>query len=235
MCVLAPVGQAFAAEAPQEAPCLGELQAISTDTGVPESVLDTLSQLMSGKEGNPDSAQIAWPWVISLDGQRQWFATRAEALSALKTAWSDNSTSLKAGCMMIDVARHRAAFETLDDFLSADQNMLYAARLLAEIHKESDSWIEAAGTFYSRVVAQKRSFQARFATAWHPEDHPTFRTSTSLASTWSLAGERPVGSAIAHSAPTALDTPLQPAPGSLVPLARVSSTQGMIMPEGGSQ
>jgi soluble lytic murein transglycosylase-like protein len=68
------------------------------------------------------------------------------------------------GCFQLNYRWHGAAFDTLDQMLSPDDNADYAAQFLRQLYRESGSWRAAAGLYHSRTPHLKARYLARFDT-----------------------------------------------------------------------
>jgi len=55
-----------------------------------------------------------WPWTINAEGQGPYFATRAEAISAVQRLQEQGVRSIDVGCMQVNLLHHPQAFATME-------------------------------------------------------------------------------------------------------------------------
>ncbi|WP_421702023.1 lytic transglycosylase domain-containing protein [Aliiroseovarius sp.] len=140
--------------------CIAAANRAAEATDVPNDVLLAISILETAR---PEVTPLAaWPWTVSVRGERFHFATRNAAAGFMKTSIQNGEVALEAGCFLIDLSRHGAGFPTMLHSLDPETNALYAARLLLELYREKGDWDLAAGVYHSRSVALARDYAARF-------------------------------------------------------------------------
>ena len=136
-------------------------------SGVPLSVLLAVSLTETG-HGDGDSVR-PWPWTVAIEGERQWFDTRDQALAFAEARHGQGIENFELGCFQIDWSEHHENFVSIDQMLDPLANAIYAAGFLNTLHQEGQGWSEAADAFHPRppdIADQSRAmFEAHRATA----------------------------------------------------------------------
>ncbi len=186
------------------------------ETGVPLEALRSLSNTSSANDGvNP---LRPWPWTVNLEGHGVWFDTANQAQAYVFRHFRNGARHFDVGCFQINYERHGAAFSTVEDMFNPSKNANFAAGYLKRLHAELGSWERAVGAYQA---------QSRSQTLENP-----LHLRENLSSTSSEQGFDPQGRATAnaHSVQNPGQRHIQY--GSLVPLARQSSSGALIGPDG---
>lgn len=143
-----------------ESLCLDAARVAAERTGVPYAVLLAISQTETGR--NRGGSVQPWPWTINDSGDGAWFDSRQEAETYAEGALAAGRTSFDLGCFQLNYRWHNEGFASLDAMLDPEQNALYAARFLAQLHAESGDWSVAAGAYHSRTEVYADRYRERF-------------------------------------------------------------------------
>jgi hypothetical protein len=164
--VLAP-----AANAATRASAFGlcEQAAVRAETarGLPGGLLPALARVESGR---PDAAGIVrpWPWTIDVEGQGRFFASKEEAVAAVRLLQAAGVKSIDVGCLQVNLMHHPSAFASLEAAFDPAANALYAARFLSALHARDDDWTHAIAAYHSETEQLGSAYRARVLALWHP-------------------------------------------------------------------
>ncbi|HJS84877.1 MAG TPA: transglycosylase SLT domain-containing protein [Acetobacteraceae bacterium] len=139
--------------------------------GLPGGLLPALARVESGR---PDAAGVVrpWPWTIDVDGQGRFFASKAEAVEAVRALQADGTHSIDVGCLQVNLLHHPAAFPTLEAAFDPAANALYAARFLAALHARDNDWAHAIAAYHSETQRLGSAYRERVLAIWHPDEAP---------------------------------------------------------------
>lgn len=132
---------------------------------LPVRLLGAIAEVESGR---PDSAGVIhpWPWTINAEGQGQYFASKQQAIDAVRTLQLRGVRSIDVGCMQVNLMHHPNAFASLDEAFDPTANAHYAGRFLNSLYGESGSWLQAAAAYHSQTPAIGAPYQAMVAARW---------------------------------------------------------------------
>lgn len=172
------------AGAPQALPspgayCEAAIYAAERTVSLPPRVLSAIAEVESGRPDAATGALHPWPWTIDADGQGQFFATKAQAIAAVRTLQAQGMRSIDVGCMQVNLMHHPNAFASLDEAFDPWRNALYAARFLNTLYGASGSWLVAIAAYHSetpsigadyrqRVMARLQFPDAQGLAGWAP-------------------------------------------------------------------
>ena len=132
---------------------------------LPARLLGAIAEVESGR---PDTKGIIrpWPWTINAEGRGQFFATKQEAIAAVRALQVSGVRSIDVGCMQVNLMYHPNAFASLEEAFDPPANALYAARFLNSLYGASQSWVQATAAYHSETPAIGADYQRRVATRW---------------------------------------------------------------------
>jgi hypothetical protein len=107
-----------------------------------------------------------WPWTINAEGRGQFFATKQDAIAAVRALQLSGVRSIDVGCMQVNLMYHPNAFASLDEAFDPPANALYAARFLNSLYGASQSWVQATAAYHSETPAIGADYQRRVASRW---------------------------------------------------------------------
>lgn len=114
----------------------------------PPGLLGVVAKVESGRPSA--GGLVAWPWTIDVDGQGQFFDSKAAAIAAVRQAQAAGAHYIDVGCMQVDLRLHPHAFASLEEAFDPVANADYAARLLLELHRDAGgNWFLAVGRYHS--------------------------------------------------------------------------------------
>ncbi len=149
--------------------CEGAATDAESGRRLPIGLLPALAQVESGR---PDAAGTVrpWPWTIDVEGQGQFFATKAQAVAAVRALQAAQIRSIDVGCLQVNLLHHPAAFASLEQAFDPTTNARYAARFLDALHGRYGSWQSAIAAYHSETPLLGAAYRARVLAIWHPGD-----------------------------------------------------------------
>ncbi|MEJ0016530.1 MAG: transglycosylase SLT domain-containing protein [Acetobacteraceae bacterium] len=133
--------------------------------GLPARLLGAIAEVESGR---PDNSGVIrpWPWTINAEGRGQFFASKQQAIDAVRSLQAQGVRSIDVGCMQINLLHHPNAFASLDEAFDPTANARYAARFLNTLYGMSQSWLQAAAAYHSQTPAIGAEYGQRVAARW---------------------------------------------------------------------
>jgi hypothetical protein len=133
---------------------------------LPAKLLQTIGIVESGRL-DPASGRVApWPWTINVAGIDHIFASKADAIEAVRNLQKTGIRSIDVGCMQINLMHHPDAFASLDEAFDPASNTQYGARFLSALYQEIGNWPQAAAAYHSRTEALGESYKTRVMALW---------------------------------------------------------------------
>ena len=132
---------------------------------LPPRLLGAIAEVESGR---PDAAGNVhpWPWTINVEGRGEFFASKRQAVEAVRTLQAQGMRSIDVGCMQVNLMHHPNAFASLDAAFDPTANALYAARFLNTLYGISGSWVQATAAYHSQTPAIGADYQQRVMARW---------------------------------------------------------------------
>ena len=135
--------------------CSAAAQQAGTEYGVGFDLLQTIAVVESGKWDNLQNRFVAWPWTVNIKGKGHYFASKEEAVAAVKEAQAKGIKSIDVGCMQINMKYHGKAFSSIEDALDPLKNVQYSAKFLRTLYKSNGrDWKVAARRYHSRNLKE---------------------------------------------------------------------------------
>lgn len=134
-------------------PCEPEILRAADRYGVPVGILYAVGLTETGNKGSLQ------PNAMNIEGKAVFPKTAHDALVLFRKARSQGATLIDLGCMQINHHYHAEHFSSVEEMLDPRHNVDYAARFLARLHAQHDTWSMAVARYHAgpdNDPAQKR-------------------------------------------------------------------------------
>lgn len=148
--------------------CRYAAQQMERMSGIPKGLLTSISMVETGRRA-PGGKVEPWPWTINVEGRGYYYASKAEAIRAVRRLMAAGSRSIDVGCMQVNLRFHPRAFTSLEEAFDPDANVAYAASFLSDLQSRSGSWDKAAGHYHSYSPHLNQKYSARIQKVWASE------------------------------------------------------------------
>jgi Transglycosylase SLT domain len=164
---------------------------------LPLRLLGAIAEVESGRLDAVGKVR-PWPWTINVEGRGEFFASKQQAIDAVRAEQAQGVRSIDVGCMQVNLMHHPNAFASLDAAFDPTANALYAARFLNTLYGSSGSWVQATAAYHSQTPAIGADYQQRVMARWDHQGRvfgvPTTQTAYGNYRTGPVYGAfRPVG------------------------------------------
>ncbi len=167
---------------------------------LPPRLLSAIALVESGRFDDTAGAVRPWPWTINAEGDGHFYASKADAIDAVKALQARGVRSIDVGCMQVNLMFHPDAFASLDEAFNPAANAVYAARFLNQLHAQGDDWSHAIGAYHSETPALGDAYRVlvmlrwngpnvRFASAAQPAAYRAFQPSEAVYGAFASAGQ----------------------------------------------
>ena len=130
--------------------CLAAAREAGVEYDVNLDLLHAISAVESGRWDNLQNRYVAWPWTVNVRGKGYYFASRQEAVDAVKDFQAKGIKSIDVGCMQINLKYHGKAFKSVDEAFDPIKNVRYSAKFLRRLYsRNGNSWKKAAKRYHS--------------------------------------------------------------------------------------
>ncbi len=165
---LLPVPVAVLAQPRPSPPSLCEtaIAAAEQTARLPARLLGAIAITESGRFDTEKGFVRPWPWTINAEGAGQFFATKADAIGAVRVLQARGVRSIDIGCMQVNLYYHPSAFNSLDEAFEPHTNAAYAARFLNSLYASSGDWMRAIGTYHSDTPARGAAYRTLVLARW---------------------------------------------------------------------
>jgi len=130
---------------------------------MPQALLHAISLVETGRRG-PDGRHTAWPWTINSHGKGYRFATKEDAIWAVRRLVADGARSIDVGCMQVNLRYHPRAFTSLEEAFDPAANMAYAASFLNRLKDRHGDWRAASARYHSYNPELREKYAKRVDT-----------------------------------------------------------------------
>ncbi|MGE0415314.1 MAG: transglycosylase SLT domain-containing protein [Acetobacteraceae bacterium] len=161
----------LAAQARPEAPtpasfCEAAIATAEVSARLPPRLMTAISITESGRIDPVSHRTRAWPWTINAEGTGQFFATKADAIAAVKALQARGVRSIDVGCMQVNLMFHPNAFANLEEAFDPTMNARYAARFLSSLYGAKGNWPQAIAAYHSETPALGAAYGAIVMARW---------------------------------------------------------------------
>ncbi len=150
--------------------CRGAIAAAETQYHIPDAFLSAIGRVETGRAMPRFGGLAPWPWTINAGGQGHFYATKQEAMDAVRRFRAQGVSSIDAGCVQVSLLYHPEAFATLDQAFDPVANANFAARLLRDLYIQTGSWPRAAAAYHSATPARGDPYAQKVLAEWGVPD-----------------------------------------------------------------
>jgi hypothetical protein len=151
--------------------CTPYLNHIERKYSIPNQLLAAIAQVESGRWNKKSKKHEPWPWAVHAEGKGHFFASKAEAIQAVRGMLNRGVTNIDVGCMQINIGHHGHAFQTLAHMFDPGHNIAYAGKFLKSLKGNSSSWSHAVAHYHSATPSHHVPYRKKVYKAWAKARH----------------------------------------------------------------
>jgi hypothetical protein len=136
---------------PPQALCEAAIAEATRGTAIPSGLALSIARVESGRTDPAGGRTRPWPWAINGGSAGRYFATKDDAVAAVKALRAGGVQSVDVGCMQVNLRHHPQAFASVEDAFEPYINARYAARFLMSLHRQTGSWTRATAAYHSQT------------------------------------------------------------------------------------
>ena len=134
--------------------------------GIPSQLLTAIARAESGR-ADPDTGTVhAWPWTVTSPEGDIKYATKWEAVDAVRDLQRRGVTNIDVGCMQINLHHHGRAFRNLNHAFDPESNVAYAAHFLTQQYRRTGDWRTAVAYYHSTTPKFYKPYVAKVEELW---------------------------------------------------------------------
>jgi len=146
--------------------CLTAAQREERMRDVPDALIQALSVAESGRRNEATRQLVAWPWTVMAEKEGRFYASKSEAVEAVKELQRRGTRNIDVGCMQINLMHHGDAFDSVESALEPSLNVAYGAKYLSALHNETGSWFTALKRYHSAKPKFHLPYRGRVFRIW---------------------------------------------------------------------
>jgi len=133
---------------------------------LPARMMGAIAVVETGRPDAGDGTLRPWPWTINAEGQGFFFASKQQAIEAVRGLQARGVRSIDVGCMQINLMFHPQAFVSLDEAFDPEANARFAAHFLTALHAENRDWPAAIAAYHSETPALGAAYRQLVMARW---------------------------------------------------------------------
>ena len=138
--------------------------------GLPARVLAAISLRESGRNDPSVGRARPWPWTINFEGAGHFYATKEDAIEAVREIQIAGGQSIDVGCMQVNLMYHPNAFSSLEEAFDPPVNAAYSGRFLKNLFAGFSDWGMAIAAYHSRTPGKGEAYRDQVVATWRPTD-----------------------------------------------------------------
>ncbi len=146
--------------------CESAIASAERGAGLPARMMTAIALTESGRLDSVTGRVRPWPWTINAEGVGQYFATREQAVAAVRALQTRGVRSIDVGCMQVNLMYHPAAFASLEVAFDPQTNAAYAARFLTSLFSAHGHWHKAIGAYHSGTPGLATAYLGLVLARW---------------------------------------------------------------------
>ena len=130
---------------------------------IKKHLLSTITNVESGRWNQHKQRNTAWPWTVNAQGKGHFYATKQQAINAVKKLQAKGVKSIDVGCMQINLAYHPDAFDSLEEAFNPYKNVEYGAKFLTKLYEQKGDWNKAATAYHSNTPLKAKKYAKKLS------------------------------------------------------------------------
>lgn len=133
---------------------------------IPRGLLTAIAKMESGRYDKQSRSLKPTPWTICVEGKGHFFASKQQALAAVRSYQQKGVKNIDVGIMQINLMHHGHKMPSLEHTFDPKQNIRYAAEFLRSLKEAHGSWSKAVAFYHSASPTFHVPYRARVYDLW---------------------------------------------------------------------
>ena len=152
--------------------CEKIIKNIESLTEIPEGLLLGIGKTEAGRIIDKKELKV-WPWTVNHAGKSLFFDNKKQMKNYVLKHLSKGDNNLDVGCMQINLKWHKHNFKKVNDMISPEPNISYAASFLIQLKNKYGNWNEAIKHYHSSDPIKNKPYLDKVLNYWKMKDKKT--------------------------------------------------------------
>jgi hypothetical protein len=152
--------------------CEKIIKNIESLTEIPEGLLLGIGKTEAGRIIDKKELKV-WPWTVNHAGKSLFFDNKKQMKKYVLKHLKKGDNNLDVGCMQINLKWHKHNFKEVNDMISPEPNISYAASFLIQLKNKYGNWNEAIKHYHSSDPIKNKPYLDKVLTYWKMKDKKT--------------------------------------------------------------
>lgn len=139
-----------------EASCNSYFKEVEDEYNIPRNLLKAISAVESNLNAN----------AVSVAGKPFYGEDREAALKHINHNLEQGKTNIDVGCMQLNYKYHASNFESLEEMLTPENNIKYAAAFLKKLYEQTGNWRDAVARYHSSNPEYQNKYTPKILVSW---------------------------------------------------------------------
>ena len=149
--------------------CEKIIKNIESLTGIQEGLLLGIGKTEAGRIIDKKELRV-WPWTVNHAGKSLFFDNKKQMKNYVLKHLTKGDNNLDVGCMQVNLKWHKHNFKKVNDMISPEPNISYAASFLVQLKNKYGNWNEAIKNYHSSDPDKNKPYLDKVLSFWKMKD-----------------------------------------------------------------
>ena len=145
--------------------CEKIIKNIESLTDIPEGLLLGIGKTEAGRIIDKKELRV-WPWTVNHAGKSLFFDNKKQMKNYVLKHLTKGDNNLDVGCMQVNLKWHKHNFKQVNDMISPEPNISYAASFLVQLKNKYGNWNEAIKNYHSSDPDKNKPYLDKVLSFW---------------------------------------------------------------------
>jgi len=148
-------------------------------TEIPKGLLLGIGKTEAGRIIDKKELKV-WPWTVNHAGKSLFFDNQKQMKKYVLKHLKKGDNNLDVGCMQINLKWHKHNFKEVNDMISPEPNISYAASFLIQLKNKYGNWNEAIKHYHSSDPIKNKPYLDKVLNYWKMKDKKTIYAAVNI-------------------------------------------------------
>ncbi len=149
--------------------CEKIIKNIESLTDIPEGLLLGIGKTEAGRIIDKKELRV-WPWTVNHAGKSLFFDNKKQMKNYVLKHLTKGDNNLDVGCMQVNLKWHKHNFKQVNDMISPEPNISYAASFLVQLKNKYGNWNEAIKNYHSSDPDKNKPYLDKVLSFWRMKE-----------------------------------------------------------------